>query len=93
MPNYLVESYLPRGRADVLQEAAARVRLAAEALAVEGTPIRYLRSTFLPDDEICLHLLEADSAALVSEAGRRAGIVFERVLETVLVSTAPKEES
>lgn len=90
MPSYLVESYLPRARADELRDAAERARLAAEALASEGRAVRYLRSTFLPVDEVCLYLLEAESAEVAGEAMERAGISFERVVEAlpVLLSAA-----
>jgi hypothetical protein len=86
MPSYLVESYLPRSRADELQAAITQMQIAADALVAEGTLVRYLRSTFLPVDEICLHLLEAESASLAGEAVRRAGISFERVVEALPVS-------
>lgn len=83
MPNYLVESYLPRGREDELSHAALRAGRVAAALRAEGRHVRHLRSTFLPADEICVHLFEADSAALVDEASRRAGIPSERIVEAV----------
>jgi hypothetical protein len=85
MPNYLVESYLPRGRAQELPRAVERARAAAELLAARGALVRHLRSTFLPEDELCLHLFDADSVALVREASRRAGITAERVVEAVPV--------
>jgi hypothetical protein len=84
MPSYLVESYLPHGRAAELEAAAARARGAARALSAQGRPVRYLRSALLPGDELCLHLFEADSAALVSEASELAGITAERVVQAVL---------
>jgi hypothetical protein len=84
MPSYLVESYHPQGRSAALPEAAARARRAAQSLWAEGKRIRYVRSALLPGDELCLHLFEADSATLVSQASERAGISPERVVETVL---------
>jgi hypothetical protein len=86
MPSYLVESYVPRARADELRDAAEHARMAAAALAAEGRVVRYLRSTFLPLDEVCLYLLEAESAAVAGEAMERAGISFERVVEALPVS-------
>ena len=84
MPSYLVESYLPHGRSEELEAAAARARSAARAVSAEGGRVRYLRSALLPGDELCLHLFEADSAALVSEAIEIAAIAAERVVEAVL---------
>jgi hypothetical protein len=97
MPSYLVESYLPHGRSDELPAAAARARGAARALSDEGKRVRYVRSALLPGDELCLHLFEADSPALVSEVSELAGITAERVVEAVLEPASrdrrSKEES
>jgi len=86
MPSYLVECYLPHSRSCELPDAAARAREAAQALTAEGARIRYVRTTFVPSDELCLHVFEADSAEQVSEAIRRAGIEPERVVEAVTVA-------
>ena len=86
MPTYLVESYVPRARAEELRDAAGHARIAASALAAEGRVVHYVRSTFLPLDEVCLYVLEAESAAVAGEALERAGISFERVVEALPVS-------
>jgi hypothetical protein len=93
MPSYLVESYHPRGRPAALPEEAARARSAAQGLWAEGKRIRYVRSVLLPGDELCLHLFEADSTSLVSQASERAGISPERVVETVLGPDSPGQQS
>jgi len=77
---YLVELYLSRAGSDGVAAAAARARSAAEAMALEGLPVRWLRTIFVPEDETCFYLYEADTAELVRRAGARAGIAFERVL-------------
>jgi hypothetical protein len=84
MPSYLVESYLAAGGSEELEAAAARAHEAARVLSARGRRVRYLRSALLPGDELCLHLFEADSAALVSELSELAGITAERVVEAVL---------
>jgi hypothetical protein len=56
--NYLVEVYLPRSRAHEARATGRRARAAAEALEHEGVPIRYIRTTYLPDDETCFHVLK-----------------------------------
>lgn len=53
MPRYLVEAYVAGGRAGEARAACRDARAAAEELVGEGTPIRYMRMTFLPDDETC----------------------------------------
>ena len=50
MPSYLIESYLPRSRSGELRAVVDRLRRATESLTAEGTRIRLLRSTFVPND-------------------------------------------
>lgn len=85
MPTYLVEGYLPRSRAAELTESVARVRGAARALTAEGVPVCHVRSSFLPADELFLHLLEAPSAEAAGELTKRAGIAPDRIVEAVPV--------
>lgn len=88
MAEFLVELYVSRGDVAAVERGAERARLAAEALTGEGTPVRYLRSIFVPDDETCFLLYEADSVEAVREAALRAGLPFERVAEAVAGSGA-----
>ena len=86
MQSYLVEVYLPRSRAHEARAMGRRARAAAEALAHDGVPIRYVRTTYLPDDETCFHVFEAASADVVEEAGRRAELGRVRVVPVVETS-------
>jgi hypothetical protein len=83
VPSYLVESYVPRSDGEDVREAARRARGAAEHVAREGTPIRYVRTTFLPDDETCFHLFEAPSAETVQEVVQRAGLGGSRIVTAI----------
>ena len=85
MPSYLVEGYLPRSRSAELTESVARLRRAAKALTAEGIRVRHVRSSFLPADELFLHVLEAESAQAAGDATKRAGIAPERIVEAVPV--------
>lgn len=78
MPSYLVESYVARSPT-AAEEARARARRAGEL----GAGVRYLRTTFLPDDETALHFFEAPSREALDEAGRRAALQYERIIEAV----------
>jgi len=80
MSKYLVEAFVPRSQAPEARAAARDARTAAHQLAREGTPIRYVRTTFLPDDETCFHVFEAASEEVVAEACRRAGIGPGRIV-------------
>ena len=86
MPSFLVEVYLPRSRADEMGATGRRARAAAEELSREGVSIRYVRTTYLPDDETCFHLFEAASAEVVEEANRRAEFGHARVVLAIEAS-------
>src|SRR5438128_378064 len=74
VPSYLVETYVPHSQADDIRSTARRARAIADTLSRAGTPVRYVRTTFLPDDETCFHVFEAVSEDAVSEVCRRAGL-------------------
>ena len=78
MPKYLVESYVAAS-ATAFEDACRRARRTAELSADVG----YVRTTFVPGDEIVLHLFEASSAEALDAAGRRAGLQFERIVEAM----------
>jgi hypothetical protein len=80
---YLVEIYLARGGGPDLAAPASRARRAARDVSENGVKVRYIRSIFVPEDEVCFHLFEAPSAEAVWEAARRASIGAERVVEAV----------
>ena len=81
--SYLAEAYVARPRASELQAHERRARVAANELRHEGTPIRFVRTIFLPADEVCFYVFEAISAEAVGAACDRAALRFERVVEAV----------
>lgn len=83
MPRYLVEAYVPRSRALDVQAAGRDARAAAEELVRAGTPVRYVRMTYLPDDETCFHVFEAASEEAVREVCRYAGLGSARIVPAV----------
>jgi hypothetical protein len=74
---YLAELYLPGGAA--LADVARQARAGADAVAATGPPVRFMQAIFVPLDESCFVLYQAESAADVTAAGTRAGLAFERV--------------
>ena len=73
MPAYVVEVYLSRLHGAALSELSARLRRASEDLERAGTPVVYVRSVFLPEDETCFHFFEASSLdAIAREPATRA---------------------
>ena len=82
MAEFLVELYVSRADADRVEREAQRARRAAAALTAEGRSVRLVRSIFVPEDETCFLLVEADTAEIAHEAATRAEVPFERVLAT-----------
>jgi hypothetical protein len=83
MGNFIVELYVGRGEEAALERGVELTRRAAERLTREGTPVRHLRSLFVPEDETCYFLFEADDAGAAQEAAAAAGLPFERAATVV----------
>ena len=83
VPEFVVEFYASRTDARAVAGHADRARASGEELARQGTPVRYVRSLFVPDDETCFFLFEAQSAAAVQQAALDADLPFERVVEVM----------
>lgn len=81
MHSYLVEAYAPKS-CDA-PGAADRAREGAEELSREGVAIRYVRTTYLPDDETYFHVFEADSAVTVENACSRAELGRVRIVAAI----------
>ena len=74
---HFVELHRPELGWDELQALASKARAAAEQINSAETPVRFLRSIFVPDGETCFQLFEGTAAA-VAEAASLAGIAHER---------------
>jgi ubiquinone/menaquinone biosynthesis C-methylase UbiE len=79
MAEYLVELYVAQGDHAAAQHHVAVAEQAGADLTREGRAVRYLQSFFVPEDETCFLLYEADSVDLVTEAVGRAGLRLEHV--------------
>lgn len=84
---YVVERYLPGVSRITLERQLERL-----AQVTRGTPVEYLGSTIVLEDEACFCQFEAPSEEAVAEVNRRAGIPFDRVVAAVAVSGATKRE-
>ena len=82
MNRYMVERYLPGITAGQLDEARRRLAAAALELAAQGVEVRYIGSTFIPEEESCFCRFEGPAAADVRRACERAGVPFARIVET-----------
>ena len=82
MNNYLVEQYLPGVTARQLEEASAQLAAAATELTKDGIEVRYINSTFIPDEESCFCRFESTDAESVRRACEQAGVPYARIVET-----------
>ena len=89
---YLVERYLPGVRDEEVAAASVRLRAAAAELAADGTDVRYLGSTYVPEEESCFSHFEAASRAAVELALERARVPFARVSEARAVHGDKEEQ-
>lgn len=84
MAEFVVEWYVPREDAASLDGREERARRAAVEVARErGEAVRLRWRLYVPGDETCLLLFEADSITAVSEAAGRAGVPCDRITEAV----------
>ncbi len=83
MSKYLVERHLPGITPEQLSAAAGAAKSTTAAMTREGTPVRYLRSTFIPGEEKCFCLFEGASADVVRTANNRAQLPYECIVEAM----------
>jgi hypothetical protein len=81
MAVYMVDRDLPGVTMDQLAAAQKAAIGTAKALTAEGTPVRYIRSTFVPSESHCMCLFEASSAEAVKALNDQAKIPYTRVVE------------
>lgn len=83
MQTFLVEGYAGDLAEDACTDQVERARRAARQLSANGTLVRHLRSIFVPEDETCFHLFEAETEEAVARLTRLAGLSNERIVEAV----------
>ena len=88
MAEYLLEMYVARDDARGVTDGGEHARAAAEELTRRGTAVQFCRSIFIPADETCFVLFEAESADAVREAALLADLPCERVSAVAAVSGA-----
>ena len=80
MSTFMVERNLAGISMDQLGGAQKAAIAKGEQMTAEGTPVRYLRSTFAPEDGRCMCLFEADKSEDVKRLNDEAGLPYERIV-------------
>jgi hypothetical protein len=83
MPIYMVERDLPGITTDALQSAQQAAIAASRQSTANGSPVRYLRSTFVPGESRCMCLFEAATPEIVRQVNDAARIPYFRVAEAL----------
>ena len=83
MAVYMVERDLPGVTTDQLAAAQKAAIETGQQFTAEGKNVRYLRTTFVPNEAHCMCLFEADNADLVREVNEAAQIPFTRIVEAL----------
>lgn len=78
MESFILETYvaqLPAGGLDELVQSAKQ--------ATDGTAVTHIRSYFVPEDDMCMHVFHGPSVAAVQAIADRAGLEAERIVRSV----------
>jgi hypothetical protein len=81
MPYFVVHRDLPDITPEALAGAGLRAKTCAAEMTDEGTPVRWVRSYFLPEKEQTHCYFEAPDAQSIKEVNERANIPFSSVTE------------
>jgi hypothetical protein len=87
MPQYVVERHLPNFTGEMVAAAAKRAKQTTLAMTREGTPLRYMRSIFIPGEDKCYCLFEGESADTVRQANERAELPVKSISEAWSITT------
>jgi hypothetical protein len=83
MQTFMVERDLAGISMDALAGAQKAAMETAEQMRGQGTDIRYIRSTFAPEDGRCMCLFEAKDSNDVRRLNDRAGLPYHAVVQAM----------
>lgn len=84
MHEFVAEQYFSRTDVAGARRARGAAQDAAEELARGGMAIELVRSIFVPEDETCIFIYEADSLESVRLGAERGGLAFDRVAQAAV---------
>jgi hypothetical protein len=81
MAVYMVDRKLPGISMEQLAAAQKAAIETGKRLTAAGTPVRYIRSTYVPNESHCMCLFEAANPDLVKQLNDEAKIPYTRIVE------------
>lgn len=85
---YMVERNLAGITNEQLAGAQRAAIESAQKATTGGTPVRYIRSTFVPGEARCMCLFEAKTSDAVRDVNESAGLPFTRIVEALDLTPA-----
>ena len=83
MSVYMVDRTLEGIKMEELAAAQQAAIQTSKEFTADGTPVRYIRTTFVPGEAHCMCLFEAGNADDVKAVNQQANIPFTRVVEAL----------
>ena len=83
MAVFMVERSLKGIQMSDLARAQQGAITTSQQFTADGTPVRYIRSTFVPETGSCMCLFEAQGADAVKRVNEQAKIPFDRITEAL----------
>ena len=83
MSTYMVERELPGISMGQLADAQKAAIDTSKQFTRQGKPVEYIRSTYVPGENKCMCLFEAESADTVKAVNDTAKIPYTRVVEAM----------
>ena len=88
MAVYMVERDLTGITMTGLAGAQQAAIATSQRFTADGTPVRYIRSTFVPGESRCMCLFDASSANDVQKVNEAAKLPFTRIVEALDLTPA-----
>ncbi len=83
MAVFMVNRDLPGITIDQLAGAQQAAIETSQKFTEQGKSVRYIRSTFVPDESHCMCLFEASDSGVVKEVNEAANIPFTTIVEAL----------
>ena len=83
MTVFMVDRDLPGITMEQLAAAQKAAIETSEEFTQEGTPVRYIRSMFVPEESHCMCLFEASDPEVVKQVNETANIPFTTIVEAL----------